>query len=433
MRLSHPRLAAYALGAFGTGVFSTVPTVLLLYFCTETLKMPPALAGVAVFLPKAWALVWDPLVGVWSDRTRTRLGRRRPFLLAGAVLVSAAFLALFAWPYTTGKDAFVPVALIYFALANAYSLFAVPFVSVPAEISDEPAERERVTAWRIGFAMVGVLIGAGLAPILVQAGGGGRPGYLFMAMIVATICGAGMLSAFLATPSQTGAAPGKSANLRESLAALLTNAPFVKLIAAYVLQLTGIGLISATAPYWIVDVAGRSEGDVGLALGLLLLVTIASTPVWALVMRRIGARATIAASAFGYGLATLLFLTLPAHPPTLVTYAVYALIGVPFAGIQVGPFALAAHLIHAEAEASGERREGLFTGLWTAGEKLGLALGPGVAGFGLTLAGFKAGAALQAPETLHGVTLLMALGPTLFLWLSLALLMGQRAPELAPA
>ncbi|MDR3511667.1 MAG: MFS transporter [Caulobacteraceae bacterium] len=433
MRLSNPRLAAYALGAFGTGVFSTVPTVLLLYFCTETLKMPPALAGLAVFLPKVWALVWDPTVGVWSDRTRTPIGRRRPFLLVGAVLVSSAFLALFAWPYATGKGAFTAVALIYFALANAYSLFAVPFVSVPAEISPDPAERERVTAWRIGFAMVGVLIGAGLAPVLVQAGGGGRKGYLFMAMIVAAICGAGMLSAFFATPSRTGVEETRTASLREALPALFGNAPFLKLIAAYVLQLTGIGLVSAIAPYWIVDVAGRSEGQVGLALGFLLLVTIASTPLWALLMRRIGARTTIAASALLYGLATLLFLLLPPHPPTVMTYAVYALIGIPFAGIQVGPFALAAHLIHEASATSGARREGLYTGLWTAGEKLGLALGPGVAGFGLTLVGFRSGAAAQAPQTLHGVNLLMAAGPTVFLWLSLFLLTGRRTPTPVPA
>ena len=421
MRLSTPRLAGYALGAFGTGVFSTVPTVLLLYFCTETLKMPPALAGLAVFLPKVWALVWDPTVGVWSDRTKTPIGRRRPFLLAGGIGVSVAFLALFAWPYTTGKDAFAPVALLYFALANAYSLFAVPFVSVPAEISSEPAERERVTAWRIGFAMVGVLIGAGLAPILVHIGGGGRGGYVFMAGIVAAICGAGMFSAFLATPSHTGEAAPEAPALKGALPALWANKPFLKLIAAYVLQLTGVGMISAIAPYWITDVAGRDEGQVGVALGFLLLFTIASTPLWAMIIRRIGARATTAAAALLYGLATRTFLALPPHAPTVMVFGVFALAGVPFAGIQIGPFALAAHLIHQAADSSGVRREGLFTGLWTAGEKVGLALGPGVAGFGLMLVGFKSGA-VQTPATLHGINLLVALTPPAFLWLSLLLL-----------
>ena len=427
MRLSTPRLAAYALGAFGTGVFSTVPTVLLLYFCTETLKIPPGLAGLAVFLPKAWALVWDPLVGLWSDRAKSPIGRRRPFLLVGAIGVSAAFITLFAWPHASGVGAFASVALIYFGLTCAYSLFAVPFVSTPAEISAEPAERERVNAWRIGFAMVGVLIGAGLAPILVQAGGGGRGGYVFMAVIVGAICGVGMLSAFFATPSRLGGETDPVApSLAEALPALLGNRPLLKLIVAYVLQLTGVGLISAIAPYWIVQVAGRTQGQVGVALGFLLLITIASTPVWALVIRRIGARSASALAAFLYGVATLGFLLLPPHAATLPTFAIYALIGVPFGGIQLAPFALAAHLIHDATARSGARREGLFTGLWTAGEKLGLALGPGAAGFGLMAVGFHSGAAGQTPAALHGVGLLMALGPPAFLWLSLALVMEPR-------
>lgn len=427
MRLSYPRLLGYALGAFGTGVFTTVPAVLLLYFCTETLGIPPTLAGVAVFAPKVWAIVWDPAVGIWSDRTRTRLGRRRPFLLAGALLVSAAFLALFAWPYPQGTAAFGAVALLYFALTNAYSLFAVPFIAVPAEISADPAERERVSAFRIGFAMIGVLIGAGLAPLLVQWGGSGRQGYVFMAFIVAAICGVGMMSAFFATPSNPGGAePATDASLRDALPVVWRNRPFLKLTAAYVLQLTGAGLISALTPYWIVDVARRSEGDVGIALGLLLLATIASTPLWALVLRKVGAHATIAAAAFLYGAATLLFLALPAPPPTVAGFAVFALLGVPFAGVQLGPFTLAAHLIHESAERTGVRREGLFTGLWTAGEKLGLSLGPGVAGIGLSLIGFQAGAEAQAPETRAGLTTLIAVGPTLFLWLSLALLVRPR-------
>ncbi len=421
MRLSYPRLAGYALGAFGTGVFSTVPTVLLLFFCTEILGMPPALAGLVVFLPKLWALVWDPIVGIWSDRTSSRLGRRRPFLLAGGILVSALFLALFAWPYPAGEAAFPWVAAIYFILASAYSLFAVPFIAVPAEISVQPAERERVTAWRIGFGMIGTLIGAGIAPMLVHAFGGGRAGYAAMALVVAAICSAGMFSAFLTTPSTTGVPASSPAPLRRSLQVLLADRAFRRLTAAYILQLTGMGVISAITPYWIVQVAGRGEDGVGAALGLMLIVTVLYTPLWAWAIRRFGAGNAIAAAAFLCGAGTLGFLLVPAGSMA-GGLLLYALIGLPFAGIQVGPFALAAHLTHAAAEASGNRDEGLFTGAWTASEKLGLALGPGVVGLGLALVGFQSGSPVQSPEAIKGITWLLAILPTLFLWASLLLL-----------
>jgi Na+/melibiose symporter-like transporter len=123
-----------------------------------------------------------------------------------------------------------------------------------------------------------------------------------------------------------------------------------------------------------------------------------------------------------YGAATLGFLALPQNPPMSMVLALYALIGIPFAGIQVGPFALVAHLTHDAARATGMRQEGLFTGLWTAGEKLGLAIGPGIAGLGLALIGFHAGAAAQSPETTRNLTLLIAAGPSALLWLSMLLL-----------
>src|ERR1700722_15716283 len=108
--------AAYAAGSFGTGVFSTVPAILLLYFCTETLHMSAAWAALVVFVPKVWAIAWDPLVGVWSDRSATRIGRRRPFLIAGAFGVAAAFIAVFS-PPALGEIATVAwMAATYFLL-----------------------------------------------------------------------------------------------------------------------------------------------------------------------------------------------------------------------------------------------------------------------------------------------------------------------------
>lgn len=294
-----------------------------------------------VLLPKLWALVWDPLIGTWSDSTHTALGRRRPFLLAGSVGVPLAFFGLFAWPYPQGSAAFPWVAAIYFLLTNAYSVFAVPFIAIPAEISADAAERERVAAWRIGCAMIGTLIGAGFAPVLVQAGGSGREGYIFMAIVVSAICCAGMLAAFFATPSVTGMVTGRPTSLRYAIPVLLAERSFRRLAAAYVLQLTGVGIVSATTPYWIVQVAGRTEDGVGTALGTMLIVTIVSMPGWAWAVRRFGARSVIAAAALLFGIATLGFLVIPASP-SLPALLLYGLIGLPFAGLQVGPFALAA-------------------------------------------------------------------------------------------
>jgi Na+/melibiose symporter-like transporter len=195
-RLPRRAVAGYALGSLGTGVYSTVPTVLLLFYCTEILQIPPAIAAAIVFAPKAWAVLWDPIVGTASDRSRSVHGRRAPFILAGAAGVTVSFALLFNAPPLSMTGTVLYVAAAYFLLASSYSVFAVPYVAVPAEISPLPAERERLTSWRMTFAMAGVLIGAGAAPMLAVAAGGGRRGYGTMALIVALVCGIATLGAW---------------------------------------------------------------------------------------------------------------------------------------------------------------------------------------------------------------------------------------------
>ena len=131
-KLTPLAILLYASGSVGAGVFNTVPTVLLLYYCTETLGMAAAYASIVVFLPKAWSILWDPLVGAWSDRARSPWGRRRPFLIIGALGVVGAFIAVFHTPSVTPLSMFLWVAISYFALATFFSLFAVPYTALPA-------------------------------------------------------------------------------------------------------------------------------------------------------------------------------------------------------------------------------------------------------------------------------------------------------------
>ncbi|MCG2840636.1 MFS transporter [Sandaracinobacter sp. RS1-74] len=413
--LAGPRLGFYALGGFGTGVLTTVPAVLLLYFSTEVLGMPPGLAALVVLLPKLWAILWDPLVGAWSDRIRSRLGRRRPFILAGTVGGPIFFLLLFGWPYPQGAAAFVPVLLLYLLMTSFYSVFAVPFVAVPAEASDDAAVRERITGWRIGFAMIGVFTGAAAAPAIAAAAGGGRHGYQVMAAVIAALCAAALASSFLATPSHFRAMPDAGSRPPFRLRALAERtARFWRLTGVYVLQLVGVGVVTALTPYWVVHVAKRSDGDAGLALGAMFLMTILTVPLWMAGIRRWTAGAMLGVSAAMFGAAALL-LALPGGGPMLATYM---LLGIPFAGIQLGAFALVAHVIHALA---GER-EGLFTGIWTAGEKSGLALGAALAGLGLQLGGFVSAAPEQSEAAIHSLRWLIAAGPMACMAFSLALL-----------
>jgi Na+/melibiose symporter-like transporter len=139
-------------------------------------------------------------------------------------------------------------------------------------------------------------------------------------------------------------------------------------------------------------------------------------------LRRIGPRNVIIAAALIYAIFPLGFLALPPNAPAGALLLLYFAIGIPFAGIQVGPFAQVAHLVHASAQSTERRQEGLFTGLWTAGEKLGLALGPGVAGVSLALIGFHQGRAAQPDAVMHSLDEVLAFAPAAFFLLSIVVL-----------
>jgi glycoside/pentoside/hexuronide:cation symporter, GPH family len=210
---------------------------------------------------------------------------------------------------------------------------------------------------------------------------------------------------------------------RETRNVLWAGKSLQRLALAYVLQIAAVGLISSLTPYWVRNVAHESENIVGLLLGVMLVVTIVATPAWAIVIRKIGARRATAAAALLYIATTLCFGLLRADASLIHALVLYALMGIPFAGIQVGPFALAAHRIHAIVAKSGNPKEGLFTGVWTASEKLGLAFGPSIAGMALAVIGFQSGASSQTPLVLDRLAMLLCFGPAFLFLISLPLLL----------
>lgn len=413
--------AAYAAGSFGTGVFSTVPTILLLYFCTEVLRVPPAWAAAIVFAPKAWSIVWDPFVGAWSDNTSTRLGRRRPFLIAGTVGVVVSFVAVFTPPSLDLVGTGAWVACAYFALATLYSLFAVPYTAIPAEI-DAPVEaRARLVAARMFVAMIGVLTGAGVVPLLVEAGGGGRVGYAHMSVWVAAACAVAMTGPVLMLRGRDTAIAagtrGPRPKITGNLWTALSHHGFVRLVCAYLLQLTAAGVIGSAAPYLVTRAFGRGEGDIGTAMLTMLVATTVAIPAWAWAGRRFGNLPMLVLAIVAYGaVASAIGLLAGSGAPWAAALVAFAMIGVPFAAMQVLPYTIVAHLVH-EHTRGGAAAEGSFTGVWTATEKLGLALGPGLTGIVLSLAQANVTGSLAA---------FTATGPAVLLALSLPLMFAYR-------
>jgi GPH family glycoside/pentoside/hexuronide:cation symporter len=403
---------AYAAGSFGTGVFSTVPAVILLYFCTEILSLPAAWATVIVFVPKIWSILWDPWVGAWSDRTITSIGRRRPFMIVGALGMPLAFVAMFSPP--PALDALATalwVGATYFLVATLYSLFAVPYVAIPAELIDDMALRARLIAWRMFIVMLGILTGAGLVPWLATLYGGGRIGYASMSVSVAIACALAMTGPIamlrgrdLPRPAPAG---GQSPRPHGAFRRALRDRPFLQLGLAYLLLLSASGAVTSAIPYFVTRLFARTDSDIGTALLVMLVATTVTVTWWGGLGRRHGELRMLQVAVIAYALAALAIgaLALLQAPWSLALFG-FALLGIPFGAMQVLPFTLVATLIHA-GSAHDHSTEGTSTGIWTATEKLGLALGPTITGLTLWIAGSGSHAVL-AVVTITAAILLMA-------------------------
>ncbi|MFI5761941.1 MFS transporter [Streptomyces sp. NPDC051563] len=419
----------YGLGSLCTGTFATVPGLILLYYLTNILAVPAAVAGAAVFLPKAWDVLINPLVGVVSDRSRLRGGPRRPFLLAGACTLPPLFALLFAAPPLRGAAAAGYVAVVFLLAATAYAVFQVPYVTMPAEMTEDPVERGRILGWRVGFLGVAILLSGALAPALAQADGGSPASYRLMGAAVAVLLAVGMFGAWFTTRWAPRTVRSESEpSLRAQLATARSHRPFLHLAGMWTLQALAVGVMLAGVQYFATYTLGSPTAVTPL-FACLIGPLVLFMPLWSGLSRRWGVKnAQWAASLLFLAGALLLALTPTAGAG--LGYAAVAVVGVAYAGLQLLPLTMLADTLAADAARTGKRRAATFTGLWTAAETLAFALGAGVFALVLAVTGFRSSDAdhrvAQPDAALTGITAGMSVLPAVLTAASLWLLHRYR-------
>jgi len=418
-------LAGYSLGSLVTGAFGTVPGLLLLPYLTDTLGIAAGLAGLLVLLPKAWDVLVNPIAGRISDRR----GDRRPFLLVAGLLLAVLFAAIFAGPVPSGAGAGAYVALAFLAAATAYAFFQVPYVAMPAELTDGYAERTRLMTWRVAVLAFAILVSGAIAPLVVEQAGGGLAGHRWSGIFVGALIVVGTLGVYFGTRSADArSVQAVEPDLRTQLRVAAANRPFRALLLLWIIQAVGIGTMLAGVQYFADHVVQRDSGATFLFaafVGPALLVM----PLWIRVGHRFGKPGSLAAGSLLFAAGALALLTAPALPPVGV-YLIVAVIGVGYAGQQVFAMAMLPDCIAYDTARTGRRQAGVFTGLWTAGETFGLALGPGLYAVVLQIFGYVSSstgeAATQDDTARLGVLLGFTVLPAVLVGSAAVLLRGYR-------
>ena len=425
----------YGAGSVATGAFGTVPGLMLLPYLTDSLGIAALAAGAIVFLPKAWDVLLNPVAGRISDRTRDPRGPRRPWLLRAGLLLAVCFALVFASPGLGSRGLEAAWVLVFFlAAATAYAFFQVPYVAMPAEITDSYAERTRLMTWRVAILALTILVAGASAPAIRDAVGG-RDGYRVMGLVMAGVILVGVVAAYRGTRhAPVGAVEPGPGSLRDQLR-LVAGAPdFRALLTCFVLQALATGCMLAGVDYLAGDVLGRS-GAATILFACFVGPALVLTPAWAALGARVGKRRGYLASSLVLALGAALAATAQVAPAAVV-FAAVALVGVGYAGCQVFPLAMLPDAAALDAQRTGSSRVGVYTGVWTAGETLGLALGPGVFALVLAAGSYRSGTTgdlVQPDSAVTAITLGFSLLPAVLVLLSLVWLMRYRLDERALA
>lgn len=421
-RMSIRDLFFYASAQIGSSLFFHVPLLILMPFMTNHLALPAALAGAVIFLPKIWVVFCDPLMGTWSDRVRSAAGRRRPFVLWGGIATAASFVMLFSAPsldnpYLTGAL----VAVLYLLGSTAYSSFSVPYLAMAAEIAPRPAMVTLVTSWRMAFNFIGAFV-AGMAPLLVQKLGGGRMGYLGMSICLATVCLLTVLVFYAGTRTLTVTQAARAAAPeRVQWRTIFRNRPFKVLLQTYCIQLLGIGIIQSAFAYFVIY---RLNSDLASLSGVVMVMTAGSLvaqPIWIRLAKRYGKLHTYRIAIIAMMLAEAMFL-LPGAGDIGLLYVACGCVGLASAGYTLMAWSSMYDIVAADTLATGVQRAGAYTGVWSACEKVAIAVGVLSTGVLLQLFDFhpsKAGFVPQSALALAAVRFIPGVLPATLLALSL--------------
>ena len=280
------------------------------------------------------------------------------------------------------------VLVMFLACATAYAFFQVPYVAMPAEITHSYDERTRLMTWRVALLAFTIMLAGATAPLIRDAVGG-RDGYRVMGLVMACLIAVGVVAAYVGTRrAPVGAPLAATGSLRDQLRVVATAHDFRALLTTFVMQALATGCMLAGVDYVATDVLDQ-KGAGTILFVCFVAPALVLTPLWSRFGTRCGKRR-------GYLLASLL---LAAGARRCRARADRAACGCSssrwcssapgYAGCQVFPLAMLPDAAAVDARDTGSNRAGVYTGVWTAGETLGLALGPGVFALVLAIGGYR--------------------------------------------
>ena len=433
-RLSARARYGFAIGDFGFNVYWQGLGLFLIYFQTDVLGIPAAWAGACYLIASVWDGMTDPVMGVIADRTRTRWGKYRPFLLFGSVPLAIAFALAFSAPRLPLPWLIAYTLVMQMLVRALYTALAIPYSSLSVAITRDSAERTTLTGLRMQCAFLGGVAVAYLMPALAGWLGNAqtRNGYELAALVIGALATASFLLCFVSVrePTPRAAAASAMESLLPDAKAFLQVArgsgPLLRLLLGKFLLNFTLTMHTRNIVYFFKYVLGAVDA-VRYAVPLLTAASLVSVPVWVWVIRRSSKRtAWILGS-----VVTAIFaacLQLPVQFPLPVAIGLLAAVAAGFTAYAVCFWAMLPDTVEYNEWRFGRRDEAKVFGIASFTQKIAMGLSAVSAGIYLEASGFVANQP-QSPESIEAIRSMMGFIPAAGAVLSLLVMRGYRLDD----
>lgn len=425
--ISNRIIIGWGLGSLGLSTILNTLNVLLMVYLTLVVGLEPAWAGSLILLAKLYDVVTDLPMGWLSDRTITPWGARRPYLLAAGFVTPLAMILLFSQPLIDPSQ-YVLVALLLYA--TGYTLFNVPYLSMPAELAPDTHVRTRMMAYRSAFIAAGTFFGVSVAPYLVGSMGGGANAYAMLGKVMAITIAIAFIGCFWLTGlARPQAAQPVFMPLRQQLFTIIANRHFLALMGIKITHLLALATGAGSLFFFMKFALGYDLKVLGLYGAVTTFFWALSMPFWTRLARTRGKRAGYFVATFAYVLITLTWLLAePAEPMPLLMLRAMAF-GIVSGGMLLMGNAMLQDIMDRDYRDTGKRKNGLFAGMYSLTEKITSGIGAQLLGAILSMTGFSRMASEQPASAIEGIYFAVAVIPAMLMLISLLPIWWYRLDE----
>jgi len=407
----------YGSGDFGFSLMNSIITAFFSIFMVTVVGMAPGLVAIILFVGRSWDFVNDPLVGYLSDRTRTRWGRRRPFLLFGAIPFGLSFLLLWLSPNFGQTGLIIYYSLAYIVYEALATIVYMPYFALTPELTSDYDERTKLTSFRMMFNIIGSLT-AYILPLLIVGNDWNlatNRSILTMAAVAGALAATPLLGVFLGTKEKKEYQSENRPKFWPSLKAAFKNRPFVFGALMYLSTWMTIVVVESNLQFYILHIVQRQSQNIIIMISIFV-TAIFALPIWNWVSKNWNKRLAYIIGVGFWAIVMMVLIMMTPETPFWLIMVLCIMAGIGVSAAQVLPWSIIPDAIEWEEWNTGERNEGMFYSLVTLIGKAGMAIAQPMTLLVLQFTGFQEGkGAIQPPSALLGIRLVMGPIPALLL------------------